>query len=75
MIANTAPTPRTVALVLLPALVLTFAFAPTEDFRRDSDLFGEGVKDPDTQRLIAAAMKRGLQTRGAELDIARILDA
>src|SRR4029450_7572908 len=31
------------------------SLAPTEDFRRDSDLFGDGVGDPETQRLIQAA--------------------
>jgi enoyl-CoA hydratase/carnithine racemase len=49
------------------------ALAPVEDFRRDSDLFGEGVRAPDAQELIAAAMKRGLQTREAELDFSRVL--
>jgi enoyl-CoA hydratase/carnithine racemase len=47
--------------------------AAAEDFRRDSDLFGAGVGDPEAQARIAAAMERGLQTRDAELDLARIL--
>jgi len=49
------------------------ALAPTEDFRRDSDLFGEGVRNPEAQRQIQAAMKRGFQTREAEMDLARML--
>ena len=53
--------------------VNAIALAPTEDFRRDSDAFGEGVREPEAQRRIAAAMKRGLQTRDAELDLARML--
>jgi enoyl-CoA hydratase/carnithine racemase len=47
--------------------------APADDFRRDSDLFGEGVRDPDAQSQIAAALKRGFQTRDAELALARVL--
>jgi enoyl-CoA hydratase/carnithine racemase len=53
--------------------VNAIALAPIEDFRRDSDLFGEGVRAPDVQTLIAAAMKRGLQTRDAELALGRVL--
>ena len=47
--------------------------APTDDFRRDSDLFGEGVQTAETQRLIETAMKRGLQTRDAEMDLTSML--
>ena len=46
--------------------VNAIALAPAEDFRRDSDLFGEGMRDPEAQRRIQAAMKRGFQTREAE---------
>jgi enoyl-CoA hydratase/carnithine racemase len=53
--------------------VNAIALAPAEDFRRDSDLFGEGVRDPEAQGRIGAAMKRGLQTRDAEMDLARVL--
>jgi enoyl-CoA hydratase/carnithine racemase len=53
--------------------VNAISLAPTEDFRRDSDLFGEGVRAPEAQRRIEAAMQRGMQTRDAELDLARIL--
>ena len=49
------------------------ALAPIEDFRRDSDLFGEGVQAPEAQAAITAAMKRGLQTREAELALGRVL--
>ena len=53
--------------------VNAIALAPIEDFRRDSDLFGEEVRAPDAQRLIAAALKQGFQTRGAELALGQML--
>jgi enoyl-CoA hydratase/carnithine racemase len=53
--------------------VNAIALAPVEDFRRDSDLFGEGVRTPEAQSRIAAAIKQGLQTRDAELSLARML--
>jgi enoyl-CoA hydratase/carnithine racemase len=53
--------------------VNAIALAPVEDFRRDSDLFGEQVRAPDAQRLIATALKRGFQTRDAELDLGPML--
>jgi enoyl-CoA hydratase/carnithine racemase len=53
--------------------VNAIALAPAVDFRRDSDLFGEGVRNPDAQSRIQAAMKRGFQTRDAELALARML--
>src|SRR3954469_9486810 len=40
--------------------VNAIALAPAADFRRDSDLFGEGVRAPEAQKRIAAAMKSGL---------------
>jgi enoyl-CoA hydratase/carnithine racemase len=53
--------------------VNAIALAPVEDFRRDSDIFGEAVHTPDAQRRIAAAMKRGFQTREAELAVDHML--
>jgi enoyl-CoA hydratase/carnithine racemase len=53
--------------------VNAIALAPIEDFERDSDLFAEYVRAPEAQALIAAAMKRGLQTRDAELEFDRVL--
>jgi enoyl-CoA hydratase/carnithine racemase len=53
--------------------VNAIALAPADDFRRDSDLFGEGVSQPDAQARIRTAMQRGLQTRDAEIDLARVL--
>jgi hypothetical protein len=45
----------------------------TAHFRRDSDLFRDSVGRAETQRLIQAAMKHGLQTRAAELNLAAML--
>jgi enoyl-CoA hydratase/carnithine racemase len=53
--------------------VNAIALAPAEDFRRDSDLFGEGARNPEAQGRIQAAMKRGFQARDAEMALARIL--
>ena len=36
--------------------VNAIALATAEDFRRDSDLFGEGVRNPEAQSRIQAAM-------------------
>jgi enoyl-CoA hydratase/carnithine racemase len=53
--------------------VNAIALARVEDFRRDSDLFGEGARNPEVQSRLQAALKRGLQTRDAEMDLARFL--
>jgi enoyl-CoA hydratase/carnithine racemase len=53
--------------------VNAIALATAEDFSRDSDLFLEGVRTPESQGLIQAAMNRGFQTRDAELGLARML--
>ena len=53
--------------------VNAITLAPAEDFRRDSDLFGDGVRAPEVQSQMQAAMKHGFQTRDGELALARML--
>ena len=60
-------------LAMVKERVNAIALAPADEFRRDSDLFAEGVRTPEYQRRLEGAMKRGFQTRSAELDLARLL--
>jgi enoyl-CoA hydratase/carnithine racemase len=60
-------------LVTVKDRVNAIALAPVEDFRRDSDLFGEGSSKPEAQGRFEAALKRGMQTRDGEMDLARLL--
>jgi enoyl-CoA hydratase/carnithine racemase len=62
-----------VGQVVVKERVNAIALAPAEDFRRDSDLFGEGVRNPEAQERIQAALKRGFQTRESELSLGRLL--
>jgi enoyl-CoA hydratase/carnithine racemase len=59
---------------LVKERVNAIALAPIEEFRRDSDLFGEGVRDPAAQRQLNAGFEHGLQTRDAEMAWGRVLD-
>ena len=52
--------------------VNAIALATAEDFRRDSDLFGEAVRTAEVQGRIGEAMERGLQTRDAEMKLVSI---
>jgi enoyl-CoA hydratase/carnithine racemase len=54
--------------------VNAIALAPVEDFRRDSTLFGESATTPEVQSRLQAALRRGMQTRDAEIDFAKLLD-
>lgn len=53
--------------------VNAIALAPIDDFRRDSDLFGEGVQQLEPKQRIQTAIKHGFQSRAAELDAASLL--
>jgi enoyl-CoA hydratase/carnithine racemase len=59
--------------IAIKARVNSIALAPIEEFRRDSTLFGEGVREPESVHRSQSAMKRGFQTREAELDLAKML--
>jgi enoyl-CoA hydratase/carnithine racemase len=59
--------------VALKDRINAIALAPAEDFRRDSDLFSEGVRNPEAQKRIQAAIKCGFQTRDAEMSLERLL--
>jgi len=53
--------------------VNAITLASPEDFRRDSDLFLENMRNPEAQSRIQAAMKRGFQTRDAEKTLGQML--
>jgi enoyl-CoA hydratase/carnithine racemase len=53
--------------------VNAIALPSAEEIRRDSDLFLEGTRMNEFQELTQAAMKRGFQTRDAEMELARML--
>jgi enoyl-CoA hydratase/carnithine racemase len=55
--------------------VNAITLSSVEDFRRDSDLFLDGVRSPEFQKQMQAALKRGFQTRDAEINLARLLGA
>src|SRR6185437_7597265 len=55
--------------------VNAIALAPVEEFRRDSDLFGEGARKLEAQSRFKAALEHGFQTRDAELDLAPLIAA
>jgi enoyl-CoA hydratase/carnithine racemase len=59
--------------VVVKERVNAIALAPAEEFRRDSDLFGQGVREPEAQHAIAAVLKRGFQAPDPEMDLARLL--
>jgi enoyl-CoA hydratase/carnithine racemase len=60
-------------VVAIKDRVNAITLAPGDDFHRDSDLFGEGVRTVAAQHLIQTAMARGLQTREAEMELSGML--
>ena len=63
------------ALATEKARVNAIALAPADEFRRDSDLFLEHARQPETQARLQAAAARGFQTREAELDMSAWLNS
>jgi len=53
--------------------VNAIALAPADDFRRDSDLFLECARNPETQRRIQIAMTRGFQTHTGEMALSEMV--
>jgi enoyl-CoA hydratase/carnithine racemase len=53
--------------------VNAIALAPADDFRRDSALFVEAMRDPESQQRMQDAFKHGFQTRDAEMALGRLL--
>ena len=61
-------------LLTLKERVHAINLAPEADFRRDSELFGEGFRDGEAKRRTGLLLDRGLQTRsGTELNLGRVL--
>jgi enoyl-CoA hydratase/carnithine racemase len=60
-------------IIAVKERVNEIALAPEGDFRRDSDLFGEGASKPGAQARFRAAMKHGFQTREGEIGLAKML--
>jgi enoyl-CoA hydratase/carnithine racemase len=60
-------------LAVIKERVNAVAVAPAEDFRRDSSLFLECARNPEAQNRIKTAMKRGFQTREAEMALPSML--
>jgi enoyl-CoA hydratase/carnithine racemase len=61
------------ARITLRERIDAITLAPIEDFQRDSDLFGDGVREAGAQHRIRTAIDHGFQTREAEMDLDRLL--
>lgn len=59
--------------IVVKERVNAIALPSEEDIRRDSDLFLEGVRNPEYKERMDAAMKRGFQTRDAEMNLAQLV--
>ena len=55
--------------VAIKERINAISLAPVEDFRFDSDQFGESSRTPEAQRGFAAALDAGFQQRDVELEL------
>jgi enoyl-CoA hydratase/carnithine racemase len=61
------------ARAVLKDRVNAISLPPTDDFRRDSDVFLECARAPEAQRRMQVAMTRGFQSRDGELALAKLV--
>ncbi|MBV1854374.1 enoyl-CoA hydratase/isomerase family protein [Catellatospora tritici] len=61
------------AHIMLKDRVNAITLASVEEFRRDSDLFAQGMTTPEGASRTKSAMQRGFQTRDAEIDLPGML--
>ena len=61
------------ARAVIKERINSIALPPADEIRRDSDLFLEAARTAETQGRIQDAMRRGLQTREAELDLGQMI--
>jgi len=61
-------------LVAVKERVNAISLAPVTEFRRDSDLFAELMRNPAARDRTEAAIRAGFQTRDAELTLGQLLD-
>jgi enoyl-CoA hydratase/carnithine racemase len=61
------------ARALIKERISAIALAAVEEFRRDSDLFGDASRNPEAQSRTGVAIELGFQTRDWELELARRL--
>lgn len=62
-----------VGQVVVKERVNAIALPPTEEIRRDSDLFLEGARTREFQDRTEAAFRRGFQTRDMEMELGRVV--
>jgi len=60
-------------LAMVKERVNAVTLAPLAEFRRDSDILRENARKPEAQARRQAAMKRGFETREAEMALGRLL--